>query len=76
MPCLDKQFGVLSICDWAPACFKNLLYLVRPEKDIRGVAGDTIYSCAQRAKRTECVCDVAGGSVDGNCLRLGSSCCH
>src|ERR1700761_7863199 len=69
MPSLNKEFRVLPICNRSPASFKNLFYLIGPKKDVGCIARNAIYGCAQRAKRTECVCHVAGSGVDSNGLR-------
>src|SRR5689334_13329974 len=68
MPGLNKQLGVLPIADRTPPCLKNLLYLVRPEKDVGCVGGNTIHRGTQGTKRAERVCDMTRSCIDADRL--------
>src|ERR1700745_259433 len=70
VPGLHEKIGVLAIADGSPSCREHLLDLIGTEKDVGGVAGNTIDGGSQRAKRAEPVYDMAGGCV--GCYRLGA----
>src|SRR4029077_4645762 len=71
VPGLHEKIGVLAIADGSPSCREHLLDLIGTEKDVGGVAGNTIDGGSQRTKRAEPVYDMTGGCIDRHSLGDG-----
>src|SRR5438874_9319105 len=68
MPRLDKQIRILPVADHSPASLLNLRNLIRPEEDVRGIAGDAVHRRPQGVEWAERVHNVPRSRIHLNCL--------
>ena len=68
MPRLDKQIRILPVADHSPASLLDLRNLIRPEEDVRGIAGDAVHRRPQGIEWAERVHNVPRSRIHLDCL--------